>query len=657
MNPKIRRITNYGGSSSGKTYSIVQAILIMTEYDGANTIVFRKVGATINTTIWEDFKVASRQLGMFDRLVFKESIHQIVFPSGAKIDIKGLDNPEKIKGLSNYKRVFKDELTEFDKSDDDQIRKRLRGMEGQQILDAFNPISETHWIKTDYIDKETWHDIPMDVEICGRKIPRILTRVKSIKMNEGKELQNPTTGEIEVHEPNHVLIQTTYLNNYWVVGSPDGSFGFYDRQCVADFEYDRINNPYLYNVYALAEWGVVQTGSEFFSSFDRGRHTSKTARFNPALPVHISVDNNHLPGIHISFWQVDYSCCIEIIQIDEICAKPPNNSIDGATTLVAEKLRELNPIEVILHGDASTKAASTFDKEKRSWMDLFIEALKSKGFDVVDKVSNKNPSVILSGEFINRILDEYFHDIRIVVAEKCQISISDYMSVQKDANGGMLKTKVKNKITGQTYEDKGHLSDTFRYLVIDILENRYIEYCNLRKRNIYVRDALINYFNPETQYSYISSVLYLIPDINGRTSAMLGRLAAGRWHIVKAILASRVLDNDELKKLCIDNHPTTTVIECSRAYFPMVRDLRGTLPEVRVKREGDDMARRINATSALVKERVLFDPERSGDEDYNAFVNSLYDYSDNRESIHASVCLSGFVQFVTKHFNLKNTDK
>lgn len=50
---------------------------------------------------------------------------------------------EKIKGISNYKRVILDEWSEFDSEDYKQVRKRLRGKLGQQIITTFNPIKET----------------------------------------------------------------------------------------------------------------------------------------------------------------------------------------------------------------------------------------------------------------------------------------------------------------------------------------------------------------------------------------------------------------------------------------------------------------------------------------------------------------------------------
>nr|DAV86672.1 MAG TPA: terminase large subunit [Caudoviricetes sp.] len=460
----IRFIILYGGSSSGKSYSVAQTILIQTLQDGENTLVMRKVGASILKTIYEDYKVAAAGLGISHLFKFQQNTIKCLV-NGAKIDFSGLDDPEKIKGISNYKRVQLEEWSEFEHPDFKQLRKRLRGKKGQQIICTFNPISESHWIKKEFIDKDKWHDVPMTVTIAGKELPKELTKVKSVKKNAPRQILNLRTKQIEEQAPNTVIIQSTYLNNFWVVGSPDGTYGFYDEQCVADFEYDRVHDPDYYNVYALGEWGVIRTGSEFFGSFNRGKHSGEH-KYIPDLPIHISVDNNVLPYISVSYWQVDFTTGIKVWQFHETCAESPNNTVKKSSKLVAKYLKDIRYSDkVYLHGDASTKAANSIDDEKRSWMDLFIDTLQKEGFEIEDKVGNKNPSVAMTGEFINAIFDCTVPGIEIYIDESCSVSIEDYMSVQKDANGAILKTKVKNKTTLQTYEEHGHLCFTSDTLV------------------------------------------------------------------------------------------------------------------------------------------------------------------------------------------------
>ena len=645
----IRFIILFGGSSSGKSYSVAQIILIFTIWEGSNTLVMRKVGASIRDSIYQDFKTAADQLGITNLFRFSDGVKTITcLSNGARIVFKGLDDSEKIKGLSSFKRVVLDEESDFEEENYKQIRKRLRGMVGQQIITTFNPIKETHWIKTQIFDKEKWHDIPKVVEIAGRELPPQLTDVKSIRMNEPKSILNPRTKEIDEHPSDTVVIQTTYLNNFWVVGSPDGTYGFYDEQCVADFERDRLNDPDYYNVYALGEWGVIRTGSEFFSSFNRGVHTG-VCEYDPTLPVHISVDSNVLPYISCTYWQISLDGGKKHIrQIGEACAGSPNNTVRKAAKLVAKRLHEMGVDKVILHGDASTRAANNIDDEKRSFLDLFIDTLHKECIEVEDKVGNKNPSVPMSGEFINAIFDKIFPGIDILIDEKCKVSIEDYMSVQKDVNGGILKTRIKNKVTMQTYEEHGHISDTLRYVIVDMLRDDFLLFSNRRKRNLYAKDGTIHFYNPDTKCDYAREVAYAMPNINGKFAMVHGKLCGDKWHIVDVVL-KETSSTDEIKEILVGTSSPQTIIECAPAYFRFVKELRKELTGVRAMNEVPDLDRRIAATSDYVRNHILFNETMLNESvEYSTFMSNLLDYNKDSDSKEASAVLSGFIQFVLK---------
>ena len=644
----IRFIILFGGSSSGKTYSVAQMVLIFTLWEGTNTLVMRKVGASIKDSIYQDFVTAASQLGISKMFKFSDGVKTIkCLTNGVRIVFKGLDDSEKIKGLSSFKRVVMDEWSEFDEEDFKQIRLRLRGMEGQQIICTFNPIKETHWIKKKLFDTQKWHDVPMEIEIAGRVIPSELTGVKSIRMNEPREIMHKRTGEIIHHDPDTVVIQTTYLNNFWVVGSPDGTYGYYDEQCIATFEFDRINDPDYYNVYALGEWGVIRTGSEFFGSFNRGKH-SKEVSYNSSLPVHICVDSNVLPYITCTYWQVDIGAKTTIYQFDETLATSPNNTVRKAAKLVAKRLRELAPEKIFIHGDASTRASNNIDDEKRSFLDLFIDTLHKEGIEVEDKVSTKNPSVPMSGEFINAIFDEIIPGYEIVIGENCKTSIEDYMSVQKDVNGAILKTKVKNKITMQTYEEHGHISDTFRYIVTDILRDEFLLFSNRRKRNLYAKDGTIHFYNPNTDCQYSRDIVYAQPNINGKYVMVHGKMCGDRWHITN-IAFRETTSTEEIRQSLVAEQGVQTIVECASAYFRFVRELRKDIPSVRVMNEASDIDQRIAATSDFVREHLLFNETKlSDDVEYAQFMNNMLDYNKDSDSKEASAVLSGFVKFVVK---------
>lgn len=653
QDPTIRQVILYGGSSSGKSYSVAQVFLMLAIFEGKNQLVMRKVGASIKDSIYASFKAAADQLGITDLFKFKDGIKEIrCLENNAKITFKGLDDSEKIKGLESIKRVFMDEWNEYEEKDYKQMKLRLRGMKGQQLVFAFNPIEETHWIKKNVFDKEEWHDVPMEVVLGGRTIPAELTEVKSIRMNAPKSIMHKRTGEITVHPSDMVVIQTTYLNNFWVVGSPDGKYGYYDDQAIATFEHDRLHDPDYYNVYALGEWGVIRTGSEYFHAFNRGQHCAELS-YDPTLPIHISVDNNRLPYISYTFWQVDHTEGVHLRQFHEICAASPDNSAHKSAVLVAKYLRSIGyEDKIYLHGDCTTRNSNTIDDEGRSFLDKVISTLTEEGFDVVDKVSKSNPSVPMSGEFINAIFEGELPGLSITIGEVCKISIEDYMSVQKDSNGAILKTKVKNKITMQTYEKYGHLSDTFRYIVCDVMNSEFLEYSNKRKRNLYARDGLIHFYNPNTECTYSAELVYCMPNVANKFVMVHGKKCGQFWHIAEvAFLETSSTDDIKQRLNAISCSPT--YIEAGKPYYPFIRELRGEADySVKVMPEDGDIDRRIAATSDFVKSSVQFNESLNAEsEEYAAFMNSLLDYNKDSQNKEASAVLSGFVKVAVKFFS------
>ena len=650
LDKSVRFIVLYGGSSSGKSFSVAQFFAILAFYEGCNMLVMRKVGASIEKTIYADFRAAINGIdGLAECCRFKQN--SIVFNDGGKIDFSGLDDPEKIKGISQYKRVFLDELSEYDETDFKQIRLRLRGQEGQQIVAAFNPISEEHWIKKKWFDRETWHDIPMALTIGNETLPQELCAVKSVRMNSEKMILNPNTGEYDRHAPDTIVIQSTYLNNFWVVGSPDGKYGYYDQQAIATFENDRINDPDYYQVYALGEWGHIRTGAEFFPSFSHGVVCGRF-KYNPELPIHISMDSNVLPYVTATFFQKEYKPddVQQVTQIDELPIESPNNSARKAAKVIAKRLKEYGYSDkVYLHGDASGKAANTIDEQNRSFFDLVIDELEREGFVVVDNIGKRNPSVATTGEFINAVWDGRVPGVSIRIDDDCTVSIDDYQAVQKDENGAIAKQKVTNPVTKQKYEAHGHVSDCLRYIAHDLLRQQYTDFSMGRKRSLY-SESEFNMFNPSTEYDYERTAVYVIPSIGGLF--ILARLArvGDRWHLTD-VCRRGVKGNEEIERAVMSLPADQYMVECPPAYFQMVRNLRSSLGNVSVLRMGADVRTRIMATSDWVRSHVRINPDMLGEAEYGQFINDVLDYSDTSsdDTVGASAALSGLARVIVRN--------
>lgn len=634
-NDDYRFIYLYGGSSSAKSFSASQAFLLECISFGYNTMVFRKVGSAINDSIYKTFKEAIKSLRL--EAFFQCQERLIKCFNGSYITFKGLDDSEKIKGLESYQYVFCEELSEFEEGDLKQIRKRLRGRKGQKIVCLFNPISEDHWIKKKIFDHETFIEVENHLfgilkdNINGNVLGKEYSEVKKKWTNSERIVFNPRTNEYETHKPDTVVILSTYLNNFWVVGSPDGSYGFYDNQTIADFEKDKNNDYAYYLVYALGEWGTIKTGGEFFHAFEPSKHKGNY-KYNPCLPIHISIDNNVLPYISISIWQIEQKDKSSLRQIHEIPAEDPFNTVTKAAELTVDYLEKIGHTDMIyLYGDASSKSRNTIDEEKRSFFDKYKEVLEDK-YRVEERIDKSNPSVSMSGEFINAIYSGSLKNTEIRIDESCKVSISDYIKVKKDANGGMLKKRITDKITRQSYEEHGHFSDTKRYFVTQVMKEEYIKYSLVRKRNK-INSNNMKYYNPDkVNLSNSKVVIEINPDINGKYIFVCAKIKEGRAYICHAIMSETLINADAISKFI----PTESNIqvECSSSYLSYLQDLRSYFDDVRGRPDFSNKKRRIEAHIASIKSSFYFPSNYDIDDGFRAFVENMLDYKD-KENIEA----------------------
>ena len=640
----------YGGSSSAKSFSAAQAFLLECISKGYNTIVFRKTGATIADSIYKTFQEAAKSLHIDTFFKFQENLIRCF--NGSYIRFKGLDDPEKIKGLESYQYVFCEEISEFDESDLKQIRKRLRGRKGQKIVALFNPISEDHWIKKKIFDTETLTEVDNHLygklkdSVTGKILPKEYSEVGRKWVNSERTIYNPRKKTYETHRPDMVIIKSTYLNNFWVVGSPDGTYGFYDAQTIADFERDKERDYAYYLIYALGEWGTIRTGGEFFHAFDPAKHKGKCPYVK--APVHISIDNNVLPYISISFWQVETGDITRIRQIHEETPSDPFNTVTKAAEIAVEYLEGIGHDDMVyLYGDVSTKAGNTIDDDKRSFFDKFKEGI-DKRFHSEDRLPRSNPSVSMTGEFINAIYSGDIKDVSIMIDESCDTSINDYIIVKKDVNGAMLKQRVKDKITGQSYEKAGHLSDTKRYFVTEILKDRYTSFSLRRRHNKNKEEDMRYYDHVKLDISNAMRMVYVAVNPDGLAGMAKVALMNGKAYVLDASLRD-ITEAGVLKDFLRPIGWSDVVFESDKAYFPIAREIRETGEcDIRIRRRASDARLRISAHSETVRDLFYFLDNYEDKDDYLSFVENMLDYGgkDGGESL---CCLSAVAEILIRN--------
>ena len=438
LNDLIRFIFIYGGSSSSKTYSICQRIVLyMLEGSNNNTYVFKLISAKIDETIFATFKkIILEDWDMSEYFIIQKHYIECKL-TGSYTSFSGLDDADKVKGLEGYKKIFVDELDQVAFAAWKQLKKRLRGQKGQQIIAAFNPVSEMSYIKTEIFDKETFTEL---------------------ESNAGDLKQINEKG-------NTLLIRTNYKYNIWIVGDGKGG-GFVDQHTIDDFEADRLTDINYYNIYALGHWGKLRTGGEFLKQFKTEKHVSNYP-YEENLPIHITFDENVLPYLTCNVFQLSNGF---LRQIDEIMLKDPLNTLKDTCEEFMKRYGS-NRQGLFVYGDATSKKQDTKLQKGQNFY-LLIKGYLSKNKPIF-RVPKSNPSVIMSRNFTNDLLAGLIDGVEIGFDSKCRNSINDYQYCTEDEEGKVNKKVIRDKITGQSYQAYGHCVDCLRYLLTAMFLDKY----------------------------------------------------------------------------------------------------------------------------------------------------------------------------------------
>jgi hypothetical protein len=400
-------------------------------------MILRKYSTDIKDSIYADFKQIIEAWDINNLVKTQQNILKLT--ENNYVRFRGLDDSEKIKGLSSFTYLWLEEMNQFEFDDFKQIKKRLRGLPNQKILGTWNPIDEDSWIKKYLIDNETW-------ETTESKVT---------------ERQINSTGNIVKYKAN-------FTDNYWICGSPDGSYGYIDNHVLADFEHDKLHDYQYYQIYALGEWGRVDIGGEFYKCFNIENNT-KDVCYDNSKPLHISFDENVLPYPALCIFQGNET---ELWQIDEICLEYPKNRL----TDVLEEFKRVyraNKSGLYIYGDRTAKKEDTKLLAGQNFFTIIENELRD--YNPVLRLPSANPPVKLRGNFINDTF-KGLTGCKIWLNPNCHETIKDFKYVKENNEGSKLKEKVKHPSTKVTYEKYGHCSDVVDYIVCQYFMEEFARY-------------------------------------------------------------------------------------------------------------------------------------------------------------------------------------
>lgn len=205
----------FGGSSSGKSYFLAQRCVMDILKGGRNYLIVRKAQTAVKKSVFNEITKAINTFKVGKLFDINKSDMTITCHNGYQIIFSGLDDVEKIKGVTPSRGIITDiwceEATDMDYEDVKQLKKRLRGRSKatKRLTMSFNPIFQQHWIFLEYFAPIGW-----------------------------------TEQDTEYHDEHLSILKTTYKDNPYLT-----------EETIYDLEHE--SDPYWYNVYSLGNFGVL----------------------------------------------------------------------------------------------------------------------------------------------------------------------------------------------------------------------------------------------------------------------------------------------------------------------------------------------------------------------------------------------------------------
>lgn len=139
-----KRITQHiGGTRSGKTYAILQWLIVRCLQERLDVTVVRRTVPSLKRSVIKDFKDILTKLEIWETERYNISDRIFSFGNGSTLSFINTDDPEKLRGVKSDV-LFIDEASEIDEESYFQLSIRCTG----NIVLAYNPtISPYHWLR------------------------------------------------------------------------------------------------------------------------------------------------------------------------------------------------------------------------------------------------------------------------------------------------------------------------------------------------------------------------------------------------------------------------------------------------------------------------------------------------------------------------------
>jgi phage terminase large subunit len=280
----------WGGRDSGKSAHIARQLIVdCLRLPYFRCVLVRKVFNTVKDSQWQLIKDVVDEWGLQDLFTFNVSPLEIRCINGNKFLCRGMDDPGRLKSISNPSYAWGEEMNQFTQDDFIVLMTSLRYNKGKvKVWGSFNPECEgdfeEFWLHKTFFDNNQYNFVStwtLDLPATPR-------------FPDGRK-----------YEYKYQSTHTTYKDNKYC--KPERIIFLEQLQYI---------DPYYYLVFTEGKWGKRKISDPFCYSFNKAKHQAPTT-LRRDVEACLSFDFNVNPitcGVyqHIGndIW------CVESIKLD-----------------------------------------------------------------------------------------------------------------------------------------------------------------------------------------------------------------------------------------------------------------------------------------------------------------------------------------------------
>lgn len=422
-----RYLGAYGGRGSTKTdtFYLKWLISLFEPFHFKLAYVNQEL-SNIRDQQYAGFKRVAKRIGLYDHLRFYDGDYRITNPKSPTDNMlvpKGMDDPEKTKGMDDLTAIWWDEINKGTVEGFRFLNELLRtpNAEYLQFAFSFNPVMENHWLRKTFFHPDDRHKVHPDFE-----------------------------GQLYLH-------RSTYKDNEFI-----------DQQAyLKTLLMSAAGNKNAIRVNIEGDWGLEENADPWLYSFSEEKHVVDDIVFLPTYPVYLSFDFNRHPVSCVAFQHspqqglpnsfINYiQEFTGDIQLDALCAR----------------IKARYPKSILyVTGDSTGKQGDIGFNDKHASYFKMIQGYLSLS-DAQMKLNSKNSLHSDSRNLCNTML--YNYPAMRFSKRGCPMLINDCQIARPDD-----KSQDPNKIKKDRDIYKMDLFDCFRYSLqtfySDFAEKTYLK--------------------------------------------------------------------------------------------------------------------------------------------------------------------------------------